>query len=852
MRMYGKKGSGPNSAKHPSGRSGYWSLTPFSVSKHPTGRSGDWSLTPFSVLALELCLICCAPSLVAGEAATLRFETPEGQTLAGRDARLQLIVSLQQSDATHDVSYTAEPPGVVEVSPDALVTPIADGLVTIRAEHADGLSAQLPIAVTNTGNEAPVSFPSRVVPVFTKLGCNGGGCHGKAAGQNGFKLSLLGFEPREDFEHLVHESRGRRLTPAMPDQSLLLQKAINASPHGGGQRMQADSFEYRLLRRWIAQGMPYGSDSEPVVQSIEVVPAQRRLKPTESQQLSVIAHLSDGSTEDVSRAALYESNDPEMADVSQTGLVQLGELIGDVAVMARYQGQVAVFRAIIPMQDTQPVASPPEPRNVVDTLVFSKLQSLGVPASPICDDLTFLRRVTLDIAGRLPTLQEIAEFEQADWQHRRDAAIDRLLNSHDYAEYFANKWNTILRNRQAEGATQFANFAFHAWLRDSLESNMPYDEFARQIVAASGTVASHPPVAWYTQVASTTQRMEDAAQLFLGQRLQCARCHHHPYEKWSQKDYAQMAAFFTTVSKKAEPDPGEPSYIPSLANASYAHPKTGAPIPPAGLDSSSPPSSQDNDARQAFADWMTTPDNPFFARTLVNRYWKHFTGRGLVEPEDDMRVTNPPTNPELLDGLADAFVRSGYDMKALIRMITQSRTYQFDSIAAERNLLDQRNYSRFYPKRMQAEVLLDAIDRVTGTETRFDPLPAGTRAVALPDAGYSSYFLKVFGRSASTTACECESTQEPNLAQNLHLLNSTEMQSKLAADTGRAAALASDEARPDNEKITELYRIALSRNPDDRELKSALEYLADKPNRREAYEDVVWSLINSKEFLFNH
>ncbi len=797
-------------------------------------------------------LFCIANSAPAEESPALRFDTPQGYTLVGRDARLQLLVSMDESDATHTVTYSVEPAGIVEVASDALVTPIADGEATVRAEHESGLSAQYLITVTNTGNETPVSFPERIVPVFTKLGCNGGGCHGKAAGQNGFKLSLLGFEPREDFEHLVHESRGRRLTPAMPDQSLLLLKAINASPHGGGQRMQTDSYEYRLLRRWIAQGMPYGSDDTPVVQSIEIVPPQRRLKAAESQQLSVIAQLSDGSTEDVSRAALYESNDPEMAEVTETGRVQLGELIGDVAVMARYQGQVAVFRAIVPMDGAAPDTLPLEPRNVVDTLVFKKLQSLGVPPSPACDDLTFLRRVTLDVTGRLPTLQEIADFEQADSEIRRDAAIERLLDSHDYAEYFANKWNTILRNRQAEGATQYANFAFHEWICDSLESNMPYDDFARQIVAASGTVASHPPVAWYTQVSSTTQRMEDAAQLFLGQRLQCAKCHHHPYEKWSQKDYAQMAAFFTTVAKKAEPDPGEPSFIAGLADATYAHPKTGTPTPAAGLDSQSASNQRDNDARLAFADWMTTPDNPFFARTLVNRYWKHFTGRGLVEPEDDMRVTNPPTNPELLDGLAAAFTQSGYDLKGLIRLITQSRTYQFDSMAAEQNLQDQRNYSRFYPKRMQAEVLLDAIDHVTGTQTPFDPMPAGTRAVALPDAGYSSYFLKVFGRSESTTACECESSQEPNLAQNLHLLNSTEMQTKLASDTGRAAVLAGDEARQDDEKVAELYRIALGRNPDDSELKSTIGYLANKPNRREAYEDVVWSLINSKEFLFNH
>ena len=791
---------------------------------------------------------------LAGEASMLRFDNPAGTTISGRDARLQLLVSrngMLVSDVTHSVTYAAEPTGIVEIASDGWVTPIADGQTTITALDEDGSTARLEVSVENTGNESPVSFPSRIVPIFTKLGCNGGGCHGKAAGQNGFKLSLLGFEPREDFEHLVHESRGRRVTPAMPDQSLLLRKAINTSPHGGGLRMQPDSYEYRLVRRWISQGMPYGNADEPVVESIEVLPHQRRLLPNSNQQLSVIAHFTDGTTEDVTRAALYESNDTAMAEISDTGHLQLSDLIGDVAIMARYQGKVAVFRAIVPLPGDQQIATP-EPRNLVDRFVFDKLESLGIPVSPLCDDATFLRRVTLDIAGRLPSLGEVVDFEAADPKSRRDAAVERLLTSSDYADYFAAKWNAILRNRQASGATQFANVAFYDWIRQSVEANMPYDQFVRAIVAASGTVSSHPPVAWYKQVSDTTQRMEDAAQLFLGQRLQCAKCHHHPYEKWSQTDYAGMAAFFAAVAQKQEPEAGEPSFVAKFASPSFKQPKTGAPLPPRGLDAQSVTTLPGTDARSALADWMTSPDNPFFARSVVNRYWKHFFGRGLVEPEDDMRVTNPPTNPELLDGLAAEFVESGYDLKALIRRLVQSRTYQVESDASEVNLQDQRNYSRYYPKRLRAEVLLDAIDDVTGSPTAFDGLPVGKRAVELPNAGYSSYFLKVFGRSPSTTACECESTQEPNLAQNLHLLNSVEIQTKLSADAGRAAQLAADLERTDQRKISELYQVALARKPNDQELKTTLGYLADQPDKRAAYEDIIWSLVNSKEFLFNH
>lgn len=799
-------------------------------------------------------------NVASGGEPLLQFDLQGDQVLRGRDARMQLLVSVADdsgriADVTHSVVYSIEPAGVVEIDSGGWVRPIADGVANIIAQRDDGLTANTEIQVVQTGNESLISFPSRVVPIFTKLGCNGGGCHGKAAGQNGFRLSLLGFEPREDYEHLVHESRGRRLAPAMPDQSLLLRKAVNVSPHGGGQRMTSDSYEYRIVRRWIQQGMPFGDDSEPVVQSIEVIPDQRRLPAMASQQLAVIAHYSDGSTEDVTRAALYESNDTAMADVSETGQVQLHDLVGDVTVMARYQGQVNVFRAIVPLDSDSPASENTfavAPRNIVDQLVFAKLDSLGVPKSAPCDDATFLRRITLDLTGRLPRLDEVNQFEADTAEDRRDQVVERLLQSIDYAEYFASKWNTILRNRQADGATQFANFAFHAWIRDSIEANKPYDQFVREIVAASGTVASHPPVVWYKQISNINQRMEDAAQLFLGQRLQCARCHHHPYEKWSQTDYAEMAAFFSTIAKKNEPDPGEPSFIAKLGGASYTQPKTGQPLPPSGLDADQVSTPPTEDVRVAFADWMTNPSNPFFARALANRYWKHFMGRGLVEPEDDMRVTNPPTNPELLDGLADAFVRSKYDMKALIRLIVQSRTYQFDSGAVAENIQDQRSYSRYYPKRMQAEVLLDAIDCVTGTPTSFAGMPVGTRAVALPNAGYASYFMKIFGRSPSTTACECESTVEPNLAQNLHLLNSTEIQSKLSSDTGRAAQLAADDQRGDDAKIRELYRIAFGRAANDDEMKATLSYLASKQNRREAYEDVIWTLINAKEFLFNH
>lgn len=785
----------------------------------------------------------------------------ESFRLTGPDAQVQLLVTAQMAsgelrDWTRAVYFATEPSGIVSIDSEGLATPIADGTATVIVRDVkSGSTAQAPIVVAGLAEATGISFPSQIVPLFTKLGCNGGGCHGKASGQAGFKLSLLGFEPREDYERVVNEGRGRRVFPAAPDHSLLLTKATGIAPHGGGQRLSADSHEYKLLRRWIAQGMPYGTGAEPQVVSLVVGPSYRQLAAAQSQQVSVVAHLSDGTYQDVTRGAVFESSDRSMAEVTPTGFVTLQNTVGDVAIMARYQGRSAVFRADIPRgvaANESASAGGAPPRNLVDTHVLVKLGALRIPASPRCDDATFLRRVTIDIAGRLPTIEEAQRFAADVAEDRRDAVIERLLSSGDYADYFAGKWNAVLRNRRTTPQLQYANVALHQWIRDGLNDNKPYDQIVRELLTASGTVASNPAVAWYRQVPDTNQRLEDTAQLFLGQRIQCARCHHHPYEKWSQQDYAHMAAFFSLVTTKRGTADDEPAYFSRVGAPSSPHPKTGQQLPPAGLDAPPVTVSSDQDPRVALVDWMTQPDNPFFARALVNRYWKHFMGRALVEPEDDLRITNPPSNPDLLDGMANHFVESGFDLKALVRLICQSETYQRSSDPLSENLEDRRSYSRFYPKRLTAEVLLDSVDAVTATSTRFQGMPAGTRAVALPDTGFDSYFLTVFGRPQSTTACECERSQDANLTQSLHLLNSEEMQKKLSHEAGRAAKLAANEAHSDEEKVTELYMLAFSRVPTEHEMSATLGYLKEKPNRREALEDVVWSLVNSKEFLFNH
>ena len=712
--------------------------------------------------------------------------------------------------------------------------------------------------------QRPVSFVNDVVPVLTKAGCNAGVCHAKAGnGQNGFQLSLLGFEPQEDYEHLVKEGRGRRLFPASPENSLLLLKASGKRPHGGGIRLAEGSEGYSLLLNWIRQGTPNDGDSAPTLVAIEVQPGRGSVKPLAEQQLKAVARYSDGSERDVTGLALYESNDKAMADVTAGGLVKILDIPGKVAVMVRYQGTVAVFNASVPLG--APVENLPPSRNFVDDLVFANLKEIGVPPSAVCDDATFLRRVSLDIAGRLPTQEEAKAFFASPDADKRDQVIDSLLRSPEYADYFANKWTALLKNRRDDASDITSNFAFYAWVRDSLLANKPYDQIVRELLAATGTVIANPPVAWYKRVKEPKQQLEDVAQLFLGVRMQCAQCHHHPFERWSQDDYYSLSAFFTQVGRKASATRGEDLIYHKRGVAGAANIKTGIVLKPAALGAVIPTIAPDEDPRLKLADWMSDKGNPFFAKAVVNRYWKHFFRRGLIEPEDDIRDTNPPTNPELLSALEQHFLASGFDLKELVRVITRSTAYQLSAVPNESNAADAQNYSRYYPRRLQAEVMLDAIDDLTGTRTDFPNLPTGTRAIALPDNSYNnaSPFLKVFGRPENESVCECERVQSSSLAQSLHLMNAGDIKSKLATGNGRADRLAKSEA-PVEERIRELYLVAFSREPRADELKVAVDFLAEPrvdsagsaidPQRAsvENCQDLIWALINTKEFLFNH
>lgn len=805
--------------------------------------------------------------------------------LSGRDSGLQLLVTAKgengpEPDVTHQATFSDSPANLVAIDKTGYVTSLKEGTVTIRATLGN-VSADVKIEIKNIVEDAPINFQNDVVPIFTRFGCNAGGCHGKSGGQNGFALSLLGFEPDEDYESLVKEARGRRVMVTAPESSLLLMKASGRMPHGGGIKLPGDSPQYRIVQRWIEQATPMGRASDAAVTRIEMQPRERLMARNATQQLQVIAHYSDGSKRDVTRLAQFESNDVDIASVSETGVVESRNLTGSAAIMARFLTHVDVFRATMPL-NAEVVKLPPA-KNFIDDAVFKQWKKLGLPPSAVCDDATFLRRATIDLAGRLPTLEETQDFLKDSAADKRDKLVDRLLASPEYADLFASKWNAVLRNKRSTLKDDLKpTAAFHAWIRDSLQQNKPFDQFAREILTATGEEIATPPVTWYREVRDVPSQVEDVCQLFLGTRLQCARCHHHPLEKWSQQDYYGMAAFFSRIEYKKPPPLAKGEKKPKDAPKPLTHiyhndgiaksqnPRTKLDVKPTALAAAPMNLPADVDPRVKLADWVTSKDNPYFAKALVNRYWKHFLGRGLTEPEDDLRITNPPTNPELLDGLAKHFVDSNYDLKKLVRAICVSTTYQLSATPNEWNRSDKQNFSRFMPRRLNAEVLFDAIDQVTLAKSEFPGVPAGTRAVQLPDQAFESYFLTVFGRPDATSACECERASDVTLAQMLHLMNSFEVLAKIGGAAPkskekdkkaapktkvvpgqRLVKIVSDK-RPHEEKLRELFLVTYSREPTKREVEALLAYVRRQSDVRAAYEDVLWVLVNSEEFLFNH
>jgi hypothetical protein len=790
---------------------------------------------------------------------------PTQITLKGLDDSCQLILTAalvngRLQDLSGDVKYHVADTKVARVTTTGRVVPAGNGSTEITATYGDK-SVKVAVSTQSCDVNLPINFANQVVPIFTKLGCNSGGCHGKASGQNGFKLSLLGYEPEVDYNALVKEARGRRLMPAAPDSSLLLLKAAGGVAHGGGKRMEVGSDEYRLIRRWIAAGMPVGAKTDPVVVRITVFPEHRVLTRHNRQQFALAAHYSDGSVEDITRRGQYESNDQEIAIVDAGGLVRTLGMSGEAAVMCRYQGHVTTFRATVPLGLKTP-DYPFTENTLVDRFTRKKWQELGLVPSERCSDEQFLRRISLDLTGTLPTPAQVLAFQSDSDSQKRDKLVDALLDSPEYSFFFANKWADILRvKRRGDPSRAKGTFAFHDWIRQAIAADKPYNEFARDILGAAGDEVCNPPTVWYKELQEPQQFVDDTAQVFLGLRLACAQCHHHPYEKWSQDDYWGLAAFFGRLNRRNVQQPGEiPGQQPgrlvvtTRAHGGVQNKRTGQTAVMKPLDGKPMDVGPFEDPRHKLVDWMTAPKNPFFSRAVANRYWAHFLGRGIVDPLDDMRVTNPPSNPDLLDALADDLVAHNYSLKHLIRTICKSQTYQLSSVPNDFNKHDKQNYARYYPRRMSAEVLLDAVGQVTDSPATFGGLPqdrhAPRRAIMLPDESFGSYFLDVFGRPQRISACECERVSEANLAQALHLLNSDEIQGKLSRPGGRADAMSKD-PRPEPEKVEQLFLWAFARKPTGAQREAALAHIAkNAANKKAAYENILWALLNTKEFIF--
>lgn len=779
------------------------------------------------------------------------------------DQGIQLVVTAQMADgtlrdATHLSQYTLQSGGAeIALIHKGRLAPTASGKATlqVRLPGASGkgtIEASIPVRIELPAAERTVSFANDVIPILTKAGCNSGGCHGKATGQNGFSMSLLGFEPDHDYDALVREGRGRRLFPAAPDQSLFLQKATGQPTHGGGVRIAEDSREYRILRRWIEQGMPKGKATDPMVDRIEVFPRERLLVGTEEQQLRVVATYTDGTSQDVTRQAEYKSQQPDILKVDPSGVAITLKRTGEGAIMVRYMGLVDVAKITVPFNHNVPASAYADftAKNYIDELMLRKWKKLGIAPSYRSEDAVFIRRAYLDAIGTIPTPEEVTAFLDDRAPDKRERLIDRILERPEYAEYWSCLWGDLLRNKREGEEQKRGTFAFAAWIRNCFAENMPYDQFVREILTAQGEVGDNPPVNWYRHVRNQIHLVNDTSQLFLGTRVSCANCHHHPYEKLSQDDYWAFAAFFQRVGKKQGDVPADQAVFVQKSGET-TQPRSGKKMKPKGLNGPEYDYVAGEDPRKLLVDWLTTAENPYFSKAIANRMFASLMGVGLVNAVDDMRVTNPPSNPELLDALAKDLSSHHFDLKALVRSIMKSETYGLSSEPTNYNATDRQNFARYHTKRLSAEVLLDAVSSVTGSKEKFPGLPLGTRAIELPDQAVGSYFLTAFGRSGRETACECERSYAPNLAQILHLMNSPEIQGKIAGDKGTVAQLIA--AKKSNEEVVEaLYLRGFSRKPTASESKDASAMIAAAPNRKAAIEDFVWLVLNSKEFLFNH
>lgn len=704
-------------------------------------------------------------------------------------------------------------------------------------------------------SEKVVTFERDIVPLLTRHGCNAGACHGKARGQNGFALSLLAYDHDFDYHAITQEGRGRRVFPAQPEASLLLRKATGEVPHGGGKRIPKESAAYQQLTQWIAAGHPRTPASAPVLQRISVTPTERLMKPGSSEQLKITAHYSDGSKEDVTSMTAFQSNESVYASVSDRGMIQAGNLPGEAAIMARYQNLFAVCQVMIPLPNKpdSTLFDKLPCNNFIDGHVWAKLKQLGMVPADEAKEATLHRRLYLDILGKLPTPQETRSYLKSTDPQKKLKLIDALLSRPEYADNWANKWADLLRPNPYRVGIK-ATFNLDGWLRDAFRQNKPYDQMVREIVTAQGSTFQNGAAVLFRDRRSPDEITTIVSQLFLGVRLDCAKCHHHPFEVWGQQDFYSFAAFFARLGHKgvglSPPISGGEEVIYTLPSGVVKHPVTGKDMFPTPLLGKPVNIPIEEDPRAVLARWMTSPENPYFAKVIVNRVWADLLGRGIVEPVDDLRATNPPTNSRLLDALADDFKKHQYDLKHLIKTIASSYVYSLSSVPRPENAGDSRNYSRHYRQRLRAEVLLDAISDITSVSENFDAMPTGSSAMTVWTARIPSLFLDSFSRPDPNQDPPCERTAETSVVQALHLMNANSLHKKVTADQGKAANLSKD-IKNNTELIDEIYLLVYCRYPADNERNIALKrYQKPGASRRQVTEDLMWALVNTPEFLF--
>ena len=762
-------------------------------------------------------------------------ETTQQLLVVGRDSDL---------DLTRLATYRSAHPAIAGVDETGLVRPVAEGKTEIVVTHK-GDEARIAVEVKGLRQPVPVSFAAQIIPILNKSGCNAGGCHGKAEGQAGFKLSVFGFDPVADHKAIVMEARGRRTFPAAPARSLLLLKSTGLVPHGGGRKIQPDSLAYRRVLRWIAEGQRYDNAETPALKSIEVEPSLRVLPFAGTQQLRVTAIDVNGNRRCVTMEAEYDSNATSIASSDRRGLVQAGRIPGEAAILVRYMGQVTACRVTIPRPGVK-FTRPPE-NNFIDRHVWNKLERLGIPPSDLADDATYLRRVTLDIIGTLPSASETRAFLADERIDKRAKLIDRLLERPEYADFWTMRWADILRVDK-DAVTPQGAVAMTRWLRKQFAENRPYDAMAREVVMAQGSTVAEGPAAFYKVLNNPELVSRSISQVFLGVRIECAQCHHHPSERWGQDDYFALAGLFTGVTRKPLPNGAEA--IVARGGLDLKHPRTNMDVPAKPLGAAAIDLTNIADRRRVFADWMTAGDNPYFAEALANRLWSHYLGRGLVEPLDDLRATNPASNEPLLADLAKHLRDVKYDIKAFTKTLLLSRVYQLGrETTANRD--DVQNFSHATYRTLTAEVLLDAVCQTTGVGEKFNGWPEGYRAIQVWDNRMPSYFFRIFGRPVRFSVCECERGSEPSIAQALHLMNSPEIADKIRNRKGAARALA-DSTKTPTEIVDDLFLTALARFPTDKERKLMIDtFMQEGVDRRTAVEDVLWALLNMKDFIYN-